>query len=114
MKLKITFERNCNLKSFYGSKINFKNESPELENKDKSLNIYETWSRKQIPKSLAMQGPRFENVDIGKQPNPTPAIHLISKISVKKVHENIVSCDGGGGKLGHPKIYINLVKIILN
>lgn len=72
-------------------------------------NLSKTWSRKQMPKSLALQGARFETVDIYKQPNPAPAIDLISKVPINQVHENIVACDGGGGKLGHPKIFINLV-----
>ena len=56
-----------------------------------------------MPKSLAMQGARFETVNIEKQPNPTPTIDLISKVPIIEVHENIVACDGGGERLGHPK-----------
>ena len=63
-----------------------------------------------MPKSMAMQGARFETVDLSKQPNPQPAIDLISKYPIVEVHEHIVACDGGGGSLGHPKIYINLVQ----
>ena len=85
-------------------------ETSELQNSNKSMNLSETWSKKQMPKSLAMQGARFETVSIEKQPNPIPAIELISKVPVVEVHENIASCDGGGGRLGHPKIYINLVR----
>lgn len=29
------------------------------------------------------------------------------------VEDRVVSCDGGGGALGHPKVYINLVIIYL-
>ena len=86
-------------------------EVSEPKNSDKSMKLTETWSKKQIYKSLAIQGARFETVNIKKQPNPTPAIDLISNVPVIEVHENIVACDGGGGKLGHPKIYINLVMI---
>lgn len=86
-------------------------ETTEIQNIAKSRNLFETWSKKQMPKSLAMRGARFETVNIEKQPSPTPAIELISKVPVIELHENIVACDGGGGKLGHPKIYINLVRI---
>lgn len=81
---------------------------------DKSTNLSETWSKKQMPKYLAMKGARFETVNIERQPNPTPAIELISKVPVIELHENIVACDGGGGRLGHPTIYINLVRRIIS
>jgi NADH dehydrogenase (ubiquinone) Fe-S protein 6 len=35
---------------------------------------------------------------------------MISKVPVKHVEERITHCDGGGGALGHPKVYINLVR----
>ena len=90
---------------------NLEKENNELiGTSSKQLKLSKTWSQKQIPKSLAMKGPRFETVKLDKQPNPVPAIDLISKIPIKTFHDNIVSCDGGGGSLGHPTIYINLVK----
>lgn len=67
-----------------------------------------------MPKYLALQGARFETVDIAKQPNPAAAIDLIAKVPVIKVLENIVACDGGGDKLGHPKIFINLVNSLFS
>nr|CAG4652380.1 EOG090X0NBY [Triops cancriformis] len=45
-----------------------------------------------------------------KQVNPMRAIDLIAKVPPKVVKERIVACDGGGGALGHPKVYINLDK----
>jgi NADH dehydrogenase (ubiquinone) Fe-S protein 6 len=39
------------------------------------------------------------------------AIKLIAEVPPKSCNESIVSCDGGGGPLGHPKVYINLVRI---
>eukprot|EP01115_Flamella_aegyptia_P002602 TRINITY_DN136710_c0_g1_i1.p1 TRINITY_DN136710_c0_g1~~TRINITY_DN136710_c0_g1_i1.p1 ORF type:complete len:137 (+),score=17.13 TRINITY_DN136710_c0_g1_i1:45-455(+) len=39
---------------------------------------------------------------------PEPAIDLINDIPPKEVNGTNVSCDGGGGPLGHPKVYINL------
>ncbi|KAI8891181.1 hypothetical protein K501DRAFT_235077 [Backusella circina FSU 941] len=67
-----------------------------------------TWSKDQRPKAEAMVGPRFEQTDIGLQPNPMAAIELIAEQPVQFVSKRIASCDGGGGPLGHPKVYINL------
>ncbi|KAI9223703.1 zinc-finger domain-containing protein [Blastocladiella britannica] len=50
----------------------------------------------------------FAQVDLAAQPAPIPAMDLIAEEPVRKVHERIVACDGGGGALGHPKVYINL------
>lgn len=44
------------------------------------------------------------------QPRPYAAIDLIHQQPVRWVNERIVSCDGGGGPLGHPKIFINTDK----
>ena len=44
------------------------------------------------------------------QPRPLAAIDLIHKQPVRWRHERVVSCDGGGGPLGHPRIFINLDK----
>jgi len=41
---------------------------------------------------------------------PLSAMELIHKQPVRWRKERVVSCDGGGGPLGHPKIYINLDK----
>eukprot|EP01136_Pigoraptor_vietnamica_P037289 Opistho-1_new@105046 len=49
-------------------------------------------------------------IDRVKEVNPHPAMDLINAIPPKKVHTRVVACDGGGGALGHPKIYINLDK----
>ena len=40
--------------------------------------------------------------------NPRHAIDFIAKVPPKEVKSRIVACDGGGGALGHPKVYINL------
>ncbi|CAB4063466.1 NDUFS6 [Lepeophtheirus salmonis] len=34
--------------------------------------------------------------------------HLVSKVPPIEVTERIVACDGGGGPLGHPRVFINL------
>lgn len=46
-----------------------------------------------------------------KEVNPNWAIKLIDEVPPAPRKERIVSCDGGGGPLGHPKVYINLVKL---
>ncbi|KAG8550114.1 hypothetical protein GDO81_028670 [Engystomops pustulosus] len=47
---------------------------------------------------------------VGKQKevNEQFAINLIGEQPVNEAKIRIVSCDGGGGALGHPKVYINL------
>ncbi|XP_064641092.1 NADH dehydrogenase [ubiquinone] iron-sulfur protein 6, mitochondrial-like [Lineus longissimus] len=47
-------------------------------------------------------------VDKSKLVNKQYAIDLIDEIPPKACEERVVSCDGGGGALGHPKVYINL------
>lgn len=44
------------------------------------------------------------------QVNKNFAIHLVAEEPVTDVESRVVSCDGGGGALGHPKVYINLVR----
>ncbi|KAK5462456.1 hypothetical protein LTS15_002168 [Exophiala xenobiotica] len=68
------------------------------------------WSRSQMPRELAMTGPRFEQTIIEAQPAPLAAIELIHKQPVRWVNDKRVACDGGGGPLGHPRIYINVDK----
>ncbi|PKX96487.1 zinc-finger domain-containing protein [Aspergillus novofumigatus IBT 16806] len=43
-------------------------------------------------------------------PQPMAAIELIHKQPVRWTNKRIVSCDGGGGPLGHPRIFINTDK----
>ncbi|XP_040289005.1 NADH dehydrogenase [ubiquinone] iron-sulfur protein 6, mitochondrial [Bufo bufo] len=45
-----------------------------------------------------------------KEVNEQFAINLIAEQPVNEAESRIVSCDGGGGALGHPKVYINLDK----
>ncbi|NXM31300.1 NDUS6 protein, partial [Oxyruncus cristatus] len=42
------------------------------------------------------------------QVNKNFAIDLIAEQPVSEVESRVISCDGGGGALGHPKVYINL------
>lgn len=44
-----------------------------------------------------------------KHVNPNYAIKLIDEIPPQEEKDKIVFCDGGGGPLGHPKVFINLV-----
>lgn len=63
-----------------------------------------------MPRDVAMSGPRFEQTIIEAQPRPYAAIDLIHKQPVRWVDGKAVACDGGGGPLGHPRIFINLDK----
>ncbi|KAF2663286.1 hypothetical protein BT63DRAFT_123766 [Microthyrium microscopicum] len=73
-----------------------------------------TWSNNQKPREKAMVGPRFEQMIMKDQPQPYAAIDLIHKQPVRWRKERVVSCDGGGGPLGHPRIFINLDKPQVN
>ncbi len=42
------------------------------------------------------------------QVNPRWAIKLVDEIPPTPVADRFVSCNGGGGPLGHPKVFINL------
>ncbi|KAK2763211.1 hypothetical protein FQN54_009847 [Arachnomyces sp. PD_36] len=73
-------------------------------------NREKTWSRSQQAREKAMTGPRFEQTIMEFQPRPYSAIELVHKQPVRWTKSKVVSCDGGGGPLGHPKIYINTDK----
>uniref|UniRef100_UPI0037E8068F NADH dehydrogenase [ubiquinone] iron-sulfur protein 6, mitochondrial n=1 Tax=Semicossyphus pulcher TaxID=241346 RepID=UPI0037E8068F len=45
-----------------------------------------------------------------KEVNKNFAIKLVAEEPVTDIGARVVSCDGGGGALGHPKVYINLDK----
>ncbi|XP_069051036.1 NADH dehydrogenase [ubiquinone] iron-sulfur protein 6, mitochondrial isoform X2 [Lepisosteus oculatus] len=51
-----------------------------------------------------------EKVTHTGQVNENFAINLVAEEPVKEVESRVVSCDGGGGALGHPRVYINLDK----
>jgi len=75
-----------------------------------SPNRASIWSRSQNPRAKSMTGPRFEQTIIELQPAPLAAIEFIHKQPVRWIHKRVVECDGGGGPLGHPRIFINLDK----
>ncbi|KAG5346535.1 NDUS6 protein, partial [Acromyrmex charruanus] len=49
-------------------------------------------------------------VNRSKEVNKNWAIKLIDEVPPSPKKDRIVACDGGGGPLGHPKVYINLDK----
>jgi len=96
-------------------------------------NRVEPWSIMQAPRPAAASLPRFEQTDMSLQPRPLSAMQLVSEDPIRIVHGRKAVCDGGecrvtffgciftkneraqilsflgGGPLGHPKIFINLV-----
>ncbi|KAL8943703.1 MAG: hypothetical protein Q9216_000902 [Gyalolechia sp. 2 TL-2023] len=92
-------------------------EMPEDSERQRQLqapNRAEPWSRSQMPRERAMSGPRFEQTIMEYQPQPQAAIDLIHKQPVRWTKQRVVSCDGGGGPLGHPRIFINVDKPQIN
>ncbi|KKY28404.1 putative nadh-ubiquinone oxidoreductase [Phaeomoniella chlamydospora] len=85
-------------------------EEGEKQRQMQAPNRKDVWARSQQPRSKAMVGPRFEQTIMEYQPQPYAAIDLIHKQPVRWTHDRIVACDGGGGPLGHPKIFINVDK----
>ncbi|KAG2366534.1 ubiquinone oxidoreductase 20 kd subunit [Suillus spraguei] len=69
-----------------------------------------TWSTSQSPRAVAQSSPRFEQTILELQPNPLSAMEMINNEPIRVVHGRKAVCDGGGGPLGHPKIFINLDK----
>ncbi|GAA5856244.1 hypothetical protein JCM5353_002671 [Sporobolomyces roseus] len=69
-----------------------------------------TWSRNQAARTEAMSGPRFEQTAEQFQPRPMAAIELIKEEPIRLIQERVAACDGGGGPLGHPRVFINLDK----
>uniref|UniRef100_A0A2K6U3N4 NADH:ubiquinone oxidoreductase subunit S6 n=1 Tax=Saimiri boliviensis boliviensis TaxID=39432 RepID=A0A2K6U3N4_SAIBB len=53
---------------------------------------------------------RIRFVGRQKEVNENFGIDLIAEQPVSEVETRVISCDGGGGALGHPKVYINLVR----
>uniref|UniRef100_A0A336MB48 CSON008613 protein n=1 Tax=Culicoides sonorensis TaxID=179676 RepID=A0A336MB48_CULSO len=51
---------------------------------------------------------RFQNA--ARIVNPNWGIKLIEETPIIECTDRVVSCNGGGGPLGHPKVYINLDK----
>ncbi|GAA6024342.1 hypothetical protein JCM11491_000384 [Sporobolomyces phaffii] len=68
------------------------------------------WSRSQQERTEAMQGPRFEQTAEMFQPRPLAAVELIKEEPIRLIQSRVAACDGGGGPLGHPRVFINLDK----
>ncbi|RAH73006.1 zinc-finger domain-containing protein [Aspergillus aculeatinus CBS 121060] len=88
-------------------------ETPEIAERTRKLqapNRATTWAASQQPREKAMVGPRFEQTIMEMQPQPYAAIELIHKQPVRWTKKRVVECDGGGGPLGHPRIFINTDK----
>ena len=77
---------------------------------EQSPNFPTTWSESQNPRQNAMKGPRFEQFDMRFQPQPLAAIEMIQREPIRLSSKRVAACDGGGGPLGHPKVFINLDK----
>ncbi|GJN91968.1 hypothetical protein Rhopal_004996-T1 [Rhodotorula paludigena] len=77
---------------------------------DQAPNRATTWSRNQAARTEAMVGPRFEQTAEAFQPRPLAAVELIKEEPIRIVQGKQAACDGGGGPLGHPRIYLNLQK----
>ncbi|KAJ7038211.1 zinc-finger domain-containing protein [Mycena alexandri] len=71
-------------------------------------NAPSTWSTNQQPRPGPESSPRFEQTAMELQPNPLSAMALINDVPINMVNGRRAVCDGGGGPLGHPKIFINL------
>ncbi|KAK1925452.1 zinc-finger domain-containing protein [Papiliotrema laurentii] len=75
-----------------------------------SPNVPTTWSTSQNPKPHAYNNARFEQTVLEMQPNPMSAMGMVAEDPIRLVEGRRAVCDGGGGPLGHPKIFINLDK----
>ncbi|KAH8120319.1 zinc-finger domain-containing protein [Phellopilus nigrolimitatus] len=75
-----------------------------------SPNYPKPWSTNQRAREDAYKDARFEQTALEFQPQPLSAMEMISQEPVHMVHGRKAVCDGGGGPLGHPKIFINLDK----
>ena len=116
------------------SAVTKKEDVPLPTTQQQSPNYPSTWSTSQRPRPGFASGPRFEQTAMDLQPNPLSAMELIAKEPIRVVHGRKAVCDGGiytscllspvtipliqfilgGGPLGHPKIYINLVGVAAN
>lgn len=66
-------------------------------------------SNERLPIEVVQLSSLTSNAD-SAQPRPEAAISLIHKQPVRWTHKRVVECDGGGGPLGHPRIFINVDK----
>lgn len=62
---------------------------------EQAPNRFDTWSFSQRPKSEAMVGPRFEQMDPRFQPQGLSAMELIHEHPIQMIPARRVACDGG-------------------
>ncbi|KAF8337419.1 zinc-finger domain-containing protein [Cantharellus anzutake] len=70
----------------------------------------EPWSTSQQLRPPPKSSPRFEQIAQEYQPTPQSAMEMVNSQPIILSDARIAVCDGGGGPLGHPKIFINLDK----
>lgn len=75
-----------------------------------SPNCSAAWSISQRPREDALASSRFIQIDLKKQPFTASAMSYVLNDPIELVQGRKTYCDGGG-PLGHPKVYINLVCI---
>jgi len=76
---------------------------------------YSSWEPKEVETHTGQKWEKNDYrlaryIDKEKQVNQSFAIDLINQAPPKECIKSVVYCDGGGGPLGHPKVYINLDK----
>ncbi|KAF9015155.1 ubiquinone oxidoreductase 20 kd subunit [Cyathus striatus] len=91
------------------SSVTSKSES-QTPTVNQAPNYPTTWTTSQRPRPAPRSSPRFEQTAMDLQPQPLSAMELISQEPIRLVNGRKAVCDGGGGPLGHPKIYVNLDK----
>ncbi|XP_067936558.1 NADH dehydrogenase [ubiquinone] iron-sulfur protein 6, mitochondrial-like [Watersipora subatra] len=75
--------------------------SLSAQNRDKQTHTGQSWSDGDQRLVRFLDGKE-------KQVNERFAIDLIAEQAPRVSTKRVVSCDGGGGPLGHPKVFINL------
>ncbi|XP_030065677.1 NADH dehydrogenase [ubiquinone] iron-sulfur protein 6, mitochondrial [Microcaecilia unicolor] len=88
--------------SYFGAPVRKNSCAPVSESGEKVTHTGQVFGRDDYRKV------RF--VTRQKEINEQFAISLIAEQPVTEVSSRVISCDGGGGALGHPKVYINLDK----
>ncbi|KAF8587272.1 hypothetical protein K439DRAFT_832292 [Ramaria rubella] len=84
--------------------------TPNTDSTPQAPNRVAPWSSSQRPRPHPNEAARFEQTDMDLQPAPLSAMELINNEPIRLVDGRRAVCDGGGGPLGHPKIFINLDK----
>lgn len=90
--------------SFQTSTVSLMERAPEPQAPNRAT----IWSKRQQPRSSIVDEPRFLGIDMSAQPRPLAAIELLKQQPATCIEGRSVYCDGGG-LLGHPKVFINLV-----